>query len=64
MTPEQLIQRFLLLMVPQGFHKIRDFGLYSPAYTKHRDVIMQKVPTNRPTHAPERFVMNGRAEPG
>ena len=59
-----LIQRFLLHMLPQGFHKIRHFGLYSPAYAKHRDAIMRKLPTNRHTHTPPPNLINSRAEPG
>ena len=64
MTPAQFIQRFLLHMLPPGFHKIRHFGLYSPAYAKHRDAIMQKLPTSRHTHTPAPFLINSRAEPG
>jgi hypothetical protein len=58
MTPEQFIQRFLLHMLPRGFHKIRHFGLYSTAYAKHRDTIMRKLPTNRHTHAPPAVAQN------
>ena len=58
MTPAQFIQRFLLHMLPQGFHKIRHFGLYSLAYAKHRDAIMQKLPTSRHTHTPAAVAQN------
>ena len=49
-----LIQRFLLHVLPVGFHKIRHFGLYSPAYAKHREALARKLPTTRPaTEAPK-----------
>ena len=34
MTPRQFVARWLLHVLPSGFHKIRHFGLYAPTHSK------------------------------
>ena len=36
LTPEEFIRRFLLHVLPSGFHKIRHFGLYSSAHVHNK----------------------------
>ena len=36
LTPQEFIRRFLLHVLPSGFHKIRHFGLYSSAHVHNK----------------------------
>ena len=48
MTPEQFVTRFLLHVLPKGFHKIRHFGLYAPSWSSKRRALQVSlaVPTS------------------
>lgn len=43
LSPLEFIRRFLLHVLPKGFHKIRHFGLYAPGNASHRLAIARHI---------------------
>src|SRR5208337_5471928 len=46
LTPMELIRRFLQHVLPDGFHKVRYYGLLSPSNRKKLKIIQNVLTTN------------------